>query len=127
MSWFDGRTDNVSKSGLLFLPDHALEPKTSIEGRLVLPVVIAGQPPAEVVFRGVVVRTVPRAGANARPALAVAMEEYRITRGDNSSDNCERPIVGGFPGFAERVRGAFGARSVARPSAQRRGPAERKP
>ena len=80
-SWFDGRTANVSESGLLFLPEHLLEPETAIEGRLVVPVAIAEELPAEVVFRGVVVRTAPSAGANAVPAMAVAMEEYRLVRG----------------------------------------------
>jgi len=82
MSWFGGITSNVSDSGLLFLPEHLLEPKTAVEGRLVLPVAIAQEPPAEVVFRGVVARTVPAPGANGLPALAVAMKKYQIVRGD---------------------------------------------
>jgi len=81
MGWFEGRTDNVSKSGLLFCPEHVLEPETTIEGRLVLPAVIAEETPAEVVFQGVVVRTVPGTSEKAPAAVAVALQEDRIVRG----------------------------------------------
>jgi hypothetical protein len=78
--WSEGITENVSDTGMLFRAPKILQPKAAIEGRLVLPVVIPGESSAELVFRGVVVRTAPAAMECAHPTLAVSLVDYRLVR-----------------------------------------------
>ena len=55
--WHVGTTENISRSGLLFQADDALQPNAQLEINLVLPAEIAGLSGTEVVCRGEVVRT----------------------------------------------------------------------
>jgi PilZ domain-containing protein len=73
--WCVGRTENISRSGVLVRTDEPVDVDVPIELRLEMPIIPAHQEPAEIWCRGRVVRTV---AAVDRPstAYAVAIEEY---------------------------------------------------
>jgi PAS domain S-box-containing protein len=83
--WHEGKTENISRSGMLFQAElqgeDALQPHSQLEINLVLPAEIAGLSATEVVCRGEVVRTVePHAGA-LNPALAARILQYHFQHG----------------------------------------------
>jgi len=78
----DRREDgNISRSGVLFRTESVLSPKTAVEVRLALPVVIEDEAPCEILCKGVVVRVEQSSIRGAPPALAVAIQHYRLSRG----------------------------------------------
>jgi hypothetical protein len=79
--WFEGKTENISRSGVLFRTESVLSPKTTIEMRLTPQVVIKDEAPCEILCKGVVVRTEQSNIRGAPPALAVAIQHYRLSRG----------------------------------------------
>jgi hypothetical protein len=80
-AWFGGKTVNISRSGVLFRTDNVLSPNTPVEMRLALPVVINNEAPGEVLCKGVVVRAEQSDIDGGPPALAVAIQNYRLARG----------------------------------------------
>jgi len=78
--WHEGKTENISRSGLLFQADEALQPNSQLEISLVLPAEIAGLSATEVVCRGEVVRTV-ETGDKLSPALAARILQYHFQHG----------------------------------------------
>jgi hypothetical protein len=56
--WRDGRTENISKSGVLLHTEELLPPNTPIDLVVELPPVFPGEAAPQVVCRGRVVRTV---------------------------------------------------------------------
>ena len=78
--WHEGKTENISRSGLLFQADEALQPNSQLEISLVLPAEIAGLSATEVVCRGEVVRTV-ESREKLSPALAARILQYHFQHG----------------------------------------------
>jgi len=78
--WRKGTTENVSRSGVLFRGEELAEPNTILDMRLLLPDEIPGVQSAEILCRGVVVRSEPPKGADAFPALASTIAQYRFIR-----------------------------------------------
>jgi PAS domain S-box-containing protein len=79
--WHEGTTENISRSGMLFKADEALQPSAQLEINLVLPAEIAGLSATEVVCRGEVVRTVAPRGEAVSPALAARILQYHFQHG----------------------------------------------
>jgi PAS domain S-box-containing protein len=79
-AWHVGTTENISRSGLLFLADESLQPSSQVEINLVLPAEIAGLSGTEVVCRGEVVRIIESQG-NMSPALAARILQYHFQHG----------------------------------------------
>jgi PAS domain S-box-containing protein len=84
--WHEGTTENISRSGMLFQADEALQPSSQLEINLVLPAEIAGLSATEVVCRGEVVRTVAGdrgagEGKKISPALAARILQYHFQHG----------------------------------------------
>jgi PAS domain S-box-containing protein len=79
--WHVGTTENISRSGMLFQGDEALQPNAQLEINLVLPQEIAGLSATEVVCRGEVVRTVEHNGSTLTPALAARILQYHFQHG----------------------------------------------
>ena len=79
--WHDGETRDISRSGLLFRAEHALQPNIQLEINLVLPAEIAGLSPTEVICRGEVVRTIEPFGEEMSPALAAKILQYHFQHG----------------------------------------------
>jgi hypothetical protein len=75
--WRDGRTENISRSGVLFRTDHLMPAQTPIEFLMALPDPIADG--ATVICRGRIVRTEPPNPDDPRPAVAATISGYRIT------------------------------------------------
>lgn len=76
-AWHEARTENISRSGVLFRTTDPIEIDTEVEMTFVLP--MAPSPPA-IVCRGRVVRTVlpDRQG---QLGLAATISAYRFVRG----------------------------------------------
>jgi hypothetical protein len=76
--WRQGRTENISRSGVLFRTDHQMPLEAPIEMLLALPVEVTGGRNASVICRGRVIRTedVPDAGAEC--AVAATITNYRL-------------------------------------------------
>jgi hypothetical protein len=79
-AWREGRTENISRSGLLFRGEAFVKPATQIEMSMVLSPGILGEGAVEVICRGTVVRTVPPADAGSFPGLATTISYYRLVR-----------------------------------------------
>ncbi|MGB7601171.1 MAG: ATP-binding protein [Candidatus Sulfotelmatobacter sp.] len=79
--WHDGETRDISRSGLLFRAEDALQPNIQLEINLVLPSEIAGLSPTEVICRGEVVRTIEPLGKEMSPALAAKILQYHFQHG----------------------------------------------
>ena len=79
--WFEGMTENVSYSGVLFRAESPLLPETTVEMRIELPVAVLGEVPGEIVCRGAVVRIEESPISGIPSALAVAIRGYRMARG----------------------------------------------
>jgi PAS domain S-box-containing protein len=79
--WHTGKTENISRSGMLFEADELLQPHSQLEINLVLPAEIAGLSATEVVCRGEVVRTVESQGGPLHPALAARILQYHFQHG----------------------------------------------
>jgi hypothetical protein len=80
--WREGRTENISRSGVLFRTDHLMPLQTPIEMLLSLPAeVVGGDDSATVICRGRVVRTEPareESEDDSRPAVAATIAGYRL-------------------------------------------------
>jgi len=81
IQWHEGKTENISRSGMLFQADEVLQPSAQLEINLVLPAEIAGLSSTEVVCRGEVVRTVQPNGTAIAPALAARILQYHFQHG----------------------------------------------
>lgn len=79
--WLEGKTQNISCSGLLLHTDASVEPKVKLELRIELPVAVLGEGRGEIVCKGTVVRAQENPLADLPTALAVAIQSYRMTRG----------------------------------------------
>ena len=79
-TWREGKTENISRSGLLFRGELFVKPTTQIEMSMVLPSGILGDGTVEVMCRGTVVRTVPPTGSGSMLRLATTISHYRLVR-----------------------------------------------
>jgi len=79
-TWREGKTENMSRSGLLFRGEVLVKPTTQIEISMELPSGILRDGAAEVFCRGTVVRTVAPASAGGMPGLATTISHYRLIR-----------------------------------------------
>jgi hypothetical protein len=80
MSWSDGTTENISRSGVLFNTDHALDLKAAVQMCFSLPVSTCDDGSGQIYCRGSVVRTAPTADPNVT-AIAASIRSYRLVRG----------------------------------------------
>jgi hypothetical protein len=81
-AWSEGRTENISRSGVLFRADGPLPVDAALELSFVLPV---GKAPTGVRCRGRIVRSVPAAGLDLLPGVAVAITDYRLLRAKSAA------------------------------------------
>lgn len=78
--WQEGTTVNVSASGVLFRAAHVLTTPGGLHLTLCLPIVIPGEPGAEIRGQGTIIREVRGAAAAETPLFALSIERYRIVR-----------------------------------------------
>jgi two-component system, cell cycle sensor histidine kinase and response regulator CckA len=84
--WREGKTENISRSGMLFQAEEPIAPNAQLEINLVLPAEIAGLAAAEVVCRGEVVRTVNQESGTVSPTLAAKILQYHFQHGSLLSE-----------------------------------------
>ena len=87
--WRDGRTENISRSGVLFRTESAMPPLTVIEMLMALPIGAADGDSATVICRGRIVRTEPGTRDDPQPAVAATISAYRLA---HTQDNDPRRI-----------------------------------
>ena len=80
-AWVEGKTENVSRSGVLLRAETVLSPKTAVEMRLTFQGVIKNKACCEILCKGVVVRKERSNSRSAPPALAVTIQQYQLLRG----------------------------------------------
>jgi len=79
--WRAGKTENISRSGMLFRAEQIIPTNVQLEINLVLPAEIAGLSAAEVTCRGEIVRTVEAPEPAMPPALAARILQYHFQHG----------------------------------------------
>src|SRR5579862_1896871 len=84
--WREGKTENISRSRMLFQAEEPIAPNAQLEINLVLPAEIAGLAAAEVVCRGEIVRTVNRESGTVSPTLAAKILQYHFQHGSRLSE-----------------------------------------
>jgi hypothetical protein len=77
--WFEGRTENISHSGVLFRAEFPLELETAVEMRFDLPAIF-GEAAGEIICKGAIVRIEESPISGLPPALALAIRTYRMSR-----------------------------------------------
>jgi hypothetical protein len=82
--WREGRTENISRSGVLFRANHLIPVQAPIEMLLALPAEVGGGEDGTVVCRGRVVRTAPPTEPHEWPAVAATIAGYRLTHAEES-------------------------------------------
>ena len=78
--WWNGTTENISRSGVLFRGEEFAEPKTPLELTFALPKEILGGRPAEVTCKGTVIWSERPREQGKLPFLATTISQYRIVR-----------------------------------------------
>ncbi len=76
--WRTGKTENISRSGMLFRAEQIIPTNVQLEINLVLPAEIAGLSAAEVTCRGEIVRAVDAPEPAMPPALAAKILHYHF-------------------------------------------------
>jgi PilZ domain-containing protein len=76
--WVEGRTENISRSGVLFRTDLTAPLHTAIEMLMTLPAEVGGTHDGTVICRGRIVRSEPPTPLDPRPALAATIAGYRL-------------------------------------------------
>jgi len=78
--WQEGRTLNISESGVLFGAKQAPAPRTTVEMTFSLPVEGRIEAGGQVICHGEIVRNSPSAGSNGLQDVAATIVRYRLER-----------------------------------------------
>lgn len=78
--WHEGRTSNISLSGVLFSGVQDLKLRTPIEATVTLPPFAPDSESAVLRCRGSIVRNVSAGMSDPSPVLAAAIADYRLVR-----------------------------------------------
>jgi hypothetical protein len=78
--WREGKTENISHSGVLFWAENLLDLNTRVEMRVILPIPASDIAPPEIICQGRVVRTVSPSDIHPQPGIAIAIETYDFLR-----------------------------------------------
>jgi len=81
-TWREGRTENISQSGLLFRAPEPLGEDTVIELTFALPAPVEGETGATVLCDGRAIRTILPATSDGSPGVAVKIMNYRLKRSE---------------------------------------------
>jgi hypothetical protein len=84
-AWYQGKTENISGSGVLFRVKDLVAPKTRVE--MIFPLLIKGSGAcgANVRCIGRIVRKVPPVGPKGETGLAATIEEYLLLHAEEES------------------------------------------
>jgi PilZ domain len=81
-NWVEGRTENISHSGLLFRAPEPLNPDTIVQICFSLPANPEGESGATVLCEGRTVRTILPAASDESPFMAVRLLDYKLKRSE---------------------------------------------
>lgn len=84
-AWHRGTVENVSQTGILFYAADVMERDAEVEMILEMPPEITGQQHAQVIARGMVVRSVPPENGDGKPAIAAGIWDYRVLHDPDES------------------------------------------
>ncbi len=76
--WWEGATENISRSGVLFRAENSPKPGTPVEMRLNLP---TGPTTSVIACYGYVVRSVSLTLLDERPVVAATIVDFTFVRG----------------------------------------------
>ena len=76
--WHEGKTENISHSGVLFRAEDSVQVDTDVEVRLVLPVASSGSGRPQVSCRGRVVRVISPSARDPWPGSAIVIDDYNF-------------------------------------------------
>ncbi len=77
-AWHEGKTINISRSGVLFKSDYAVEPRKVLEMRIAFPPEFTGDSETGVLCWGPIVRHQPVSQNDGAPAMAASIFHYRF-------------------------------------------------
>jgi hypothetical protein len=77
-AWHRGTVENVSQTGVLFRGAGALPENAEVELQMEMPREISGLEHAQVIARGMVVRSVPPENGKGKAAIAAGIWDYRV-------------------------------------------------
>jgi hypothetical protein len=80
--WMEGRTENISQSGLLFQAPEPLNPDTLVQFYFALPQNKEGESGATVICEGLTIRTILPATSDESPLVAVKLLDYKLKRSE---------------------------------------------
>jgi hypothetical protein len=82
--WWEGHTENISRSGVLFRTEHLMPSHTPVDVLMSLPNGVGGAGSGTITCRGRVVRTEPRQPDHLRASVAVTIASYRFAHSSSS-------------------------------------------
>ena len=85
-AWHAARTENISRSGVLFRGERPLDLYARVEMAFVLPAKVSGQTEAHVICSGRVVRVAAVPSGDAGVPVAAAITEYRFANSEEIVD-----------------------------------------
>ncbi|MHB8652819.1 MAG: PilZ domain-containing protein [Terriglobia bacterium] len=91
-AWFEGRTENISQTGLLFRGAFPLRLQTTVELKLDLIAAMKFEVPAQVHCKGEVVRVEENLATEFPAAVAIAIKDYRLIRRLQSGGVAEQSV-----------------------------------
>jgi hypothetical protein len=77
-TWRQGKVKNISRTGVLFTTDRALDVSVQIEMIVQLPAEVSGASAAQVLCAGRIVRTVLPAASDQPPEAAAQILSYKL-------------------------------------------------
>ena len=92
--WWEGQTENISRSGVLFRTDHLMALQTPVDVLMSLPDEVGDTGSGMVVCHGRVVRTEPPRPYDPRSAVAVTIASYRLAHSSGSDPQGDDPRGG---------------------------------
>jgi hypothetical protein len=78
VEWHEGMTLNISRTGIFFQSDMNLPPRTLLEMQISLPHGFSGEPQANVLCWGPVVRLDPKPSEQGETSMAAVISRYRF-------------------------------------------------
>ncbi len=90
--WFEGKTYNISQTGLLFRGAGPLQLQTIIELKLELIAAMKYEVPAQVHCKGAVVRIEKSFATEFPSVVAIAIKDYRLIRRRQSGGVAEQSV-----------------------------------
>jgi len=89
--WWEGQTENISRSGVLFRTDHPMPLQTPVDVLMSIPDEVGDAGSGMVVCNGRVVRTEPPQPSDPRLAVAITIASYHLAHSSGSDPEDDDP------------------------------------